>query len=133
VAESRYKANENYAGIWNRKLTVPMITLDTLIERYGIPDYIKIDVEGYEEKVLTALSICPPLLSFEFNRTFLDSAFRVIDNNIFAAAFFNYTLVDPIKFELQTWVDQSEMKRKIGELQAGSGLGDIFVSLARRP
>ena len=73
-----------------------------------------------------------PLLSFEFNRTFLDSAFRAIDNNIFADASFNYTLIDPIKFELQTWVSQSEIKRKIGDLKAGPGLGDIFVSLARR-
>lgn len=31
-----------------------MTTLDTLIDEYGQPDFIKIDVEGYELEVLKA-------------------------------------------------------------------------------
>lgn len=124
--EAVSKTNRNYMGMWNRNLTVPMVTLDTLIERYELPFYIKIDVEGYEEQVLQGLSSCPPLLSFEFNKAFLDPAMRAIENSIFDRASFNYTLVDPVKFELQNWVDRRELKERILELR-DTGLGDIFA------
>jgi FkbM family methyltransferase len=125
--EAVAKANGEYDGMWNRKLTVPMITLDTLIERYELPFYIKIDVEGYEGEALIGLSVCPPLLSFEFNRTFLEPALRALDNGIFAEARFNFTLVDPVKFELENWVDRNELRKRILGLPDDTGLGDIFV------
>jgi FkbM family methyltransferase len=40
-------------------------TLDALIEKYGVPGFIKLDVEGYEEKVLKGLSCPVAFLSFE--------------------------------------------------------------------
>jgi FkbM family methyltransferase len=121
------RANQRYIGHWNRKLKVPMITLDSLIERFEMPFYIKIDVEGYEEEALKGLSKCPPLLSFEFNRMFLGPALRSVDNAIFDRSSFNYTLVDPVKFELQDWVTRDELKQDILDLKSSSGLGDIFV------
>jgi len=56
-----------------RKATVVQkrtITLDSLIRKYGLPKYIKIDVEGYEDKVLSGLSSKIPLLSFEYTQGF---------------------------------------------------------------
>lgn len=56
---------------WDEKIiftsTIPVstITLDWLIEKYGVPGFIKIDVEGFEEKVLAGLSQKIPFLSFE--------------------------------------------------------------------
>jgi FkbM family methyltransferase len=125
--EAVTKGNQSYAGMWNRKLKVPMITLDALIQQYGPPFYIKIDVEGYEDQVLAGLSTTPPLLSFEFNSVFLDPALRALDNPIFNEAAFNYTLVDPTKFELQNWISREELKATIRSFEYGVGLGDIFV------
>jgi FkbM family methyltransferase len=130
--EAVSKGNQDYVGMWNRKVTVPMITLDSLMQRYKLPFYIKIDVEGYEEQVLKGLSRCPPLLSFEFNRLFLEPALRALDNSIFDSASFNYTLVDPVRFELQNWVEREELKKSILNLRTTSGLGDVFVRSPNR-
>lgn len=44
---------------------VTTTTLDLLIEKYGLPGFIKIDVEGYELWVLKGLSQKVPFVSFE--------------------------------------------------------------------
>ena len=44
---------------------VPVTTLDELIRLYGVPDLIKIDVEGYEKQVIDGLNREVPCISFE--------------------------------------------------------------------
>jgi len=61
------------------EITVPTTTLDDLIEEFGKPKYIKIDVEGYEDKVLEGLSHKIDLISFEFSRWFEDCTIRCLD------------------------------------------------------
>jgi len=51
---------------WDNKISVPMRKLDDLVEKYGVPVFCKIDVEGYEEEVLKGLSHAPRFLSFEY-------------------------------------------------------------------
>ncbi len=41
--------------------------LEDFVNKYGIPKYIKIDVEGYEHEVLKGLQTPVPILSFEAN------------------------------------------------------------------
>ena len=55
---------------WDRSIKVPVSTLDAMIERYGVPVYTKIDVEGFEREVLTGLSQRAGVISFEFNQDF---------------------------------------------------------------
>jgi FkbM family methyltransferase len=52
---------------------VPMTTLDLVISQYGIPAFIKIDVEGYEHQVLCGLSQFVPL-QFEYHPVFWEQA-----------------------------------------------------------
>lgn len=56
---------------WVEAVTVPVTTLDDLIGRYGMPKYVKIDVEGYEAEVLRGLSQAVDVISFEFQSSYL--------------------------------------------------------------
>jgi FkbM family methyltransferase len=51
---------------WDTVISVPLVTLDELISRYGEPQFCKIDVEGFEYEVLGGLSRPLPSLSFEY-------------------------------------------------------------------
>jgi FkbM family methyltransferase len=64
---------------WGRSIVVPTTTLDTLIADYGLPRFIKIDVEGHEFRVLSGLSHPVPSLSFEFHPEILSVALSCID------------------------------------------------------
>lgn len=54
-------------GPFESTISVKTITLAALIDQFGLPDYIKIDVEGMEWPVLSSLPEAVPLLSFEAN------------------------------------------------------------------
>jgi FkbM family methyltransferase len=120
-----------YSGLWAREMTVPMLKLDTLVQNYGVPYLIKIDVEGFEEQVLQGLSVQPPLLSFEFNMAYLEAAFRCLDRELFAGkSQFNFAMGDPVRFELATWITTEQLKEALATIGKVDGYGDVFV---RRP
>ncbi len=64
---------------WDKKILVDVTTLDILIKEYGIPDYIKIDVEGFEFDVLQGLSKKAGIISFEFTSEFLDQSIKCLN------------------------------------------------------
>ena len=60
--------NSRFAGSyqWQPIENIPAVSIDALITKYGVPSFIKIDVEGYEYNVLLSMTkaYCP--LSFEW-------------------------------------------------------------------
>lgn len=63
--KSRHKFIYDRGGI--KKIVVTSTNLDNLIEVYGVPDIIKIDVEGYELEVIKGLSKKVNKICFEWH------------------------------------------------------------------
>lgn len=63
---------------WPTSIKVKTITIDTLIKTYGIPDLIKIDVEGFEFNAISGLSTKVDKLCFEWHEELADELFKCI-------------------------------------------------------
>ena len=95
---------------WEQKQAVEVTTLDRLIHQFGMPSFIKIDVEGFEFEVLSGLSQRVRALSFEFVPEYRDAAFRCVQHlSSLGEVNFNYSIGESMKLELKSWVSAKEI------------------------
>lgn len=91
---------------WEERRTVTTTTLDVLTAEYGVPRFVKIDVEGFEHVVLAGLSQPVGCASVEWQRMSLDATARCIDHLAqIGMAEFNVSLGESMAWELPRWVD----------------------------
>lgn len=118
---------------WNSKKLVEITTLDRIIEKCGIPKFIKIDVEGYELEVLKGLSKPINCISFEY--TVPEQTSLAIDcieqiRQIAGNVECNYSKGERMEWANEKWLSADEMKEFIrSEKFVKPGFGDIYVRL----
>jgi FkbM family methyltransferase len=113
---------------WTQVVSVPVTTLDQLIERYGLPAFIKIDVEGYELHVLRGLSQPVRYLSFEHTPEFIDSTRQCVNHiSGLGMARFNFSLGESMQFSLSNWVVGSKLCDYLSNLPDKSVFGDVYA------
>lgn len=116
---------------WNASEKVMVKSLNHLIEEFGLPDFCKIDVEGYELEIISALTYQIPLIEIEFTGKLLGDTIKIIgllSNSLYC---FNYTRNEQPKFELTHWVTAQEMIKLLNNLPKDRLHGNLFCQLQR--
>ena len=119
-----------HAQRWTESVPVPMTTLDALVCKHGLPAFIKIDVEGFEEEALQGLAHAVKALSFEFTTIQRDVALGCIERCLtLGYARFNAALGESQTFVNADWVGGKEIACWLTGLPHAANSGDIYAAL----
>ena len=114
---------------WDASQQVQVITLDRLIERYGIPRYVKLDVEGFEADVLAGLQTPVELISIEYLPGFPHFTHAAIDRlDELGPYLFNPVVGEGARFLWPHWRKSSEAREWLDGLGPDESSGDLFAS-----
>lgn len=115
---------------WNRRLDVEMTTLDRLIARFGMPAFVKIDVEGSEPTVLAGLTQAVPALSFEYLPRALDHVPPCLARLRALGPYeFNWSFGESSLLAETTWLDQRDLLSRLAGPLAQRRPGDVYARL----
>ena len=120
-----------YKVSWEETIMVEMITLDQLIEKHGLPDFCKIDVENFELEVLKGLSHPIPALSLEYYPATIERAIACVDLLEKIGHYrYNWSYGESQKFNVKDWISAEEMKKVFSGIKRGDSYGDFYAKLS---
>ena len=112
---------------WDEKELVTVKTIDSVISIFGLPNYCKIDTEGYELDIVSSLHYKIPMIEFEFTEGLFEDTLKIIDILDSSETTFNFILNENLKFRMKRGVSATVLKEKIKALPKNRLHGNIFV------
>ena len=123
------KENKSQKIRYNDSIEVSTVTLPQLIKIYGLPDFLKLDIEGNEWQAISLLTDCIPLISFETHLPgFMDDTLKILQhlggltNNLRVNA-----SVDDSTLQFPEFIGSSEFIQWLTRLQPG--YAQVFCKL----
>ena len=115
---------------WDRTIDVTCTTLDSLIGEYGVPKFVKIDVEGHVVEVLSGLRMPFAAVSFEFTSIQREIAHSCLNRLTDVGPYrFNVSLREDNRLMFVQPVIASQMAAYVDGLPHEANSGDIFATL----
>lgn len=124
---------ESQSHAQGQVISVPVHSLDTFVETYGVPTFCKIDVEGFEMEVLKGLSTNPKYLSLEYHTRDEADVAHVMECLTEIEARYdrpraNYTAGQSAEFALDQFRKIGDVKDHFEEnWEQMPSFGDIFI------
>lgn len=116
---------------WNRRIDVETTTLDLLIDRWGMPSFVKIDVEGAEPAVLAGLTRALPALSFEYVPGALAEVKACIERlGLLGAYLFNWSAGESFRLESPSWLTGDQLIASLETPRGQTRSGDVYARLS---
>jgi FkbM family methyltransferase len=121
----------DFAGVrWDRRIDVPATTVDQLIDQFGMPAFIKMDVEGSEPAVLAGLSRPVRSLSFEYLPRALDYAQECAARlGALGPYQFSWSIGESYQLAADPWMTASELSAALRTAEAQRRPGDVYARL----
>lgn len=129
--EAASTAAEWHGERWDQTIKVDVTTLDALIDLHGMPDFVKIDVEGHELEVLRGLSAPVRALCFEFTTICRSVAYDCLELLQRLGDYrFNFSLGEEHCLRHHDWLDGRELAEELSALSDAANSGDVFARLS---
>ena len=118
---------------WDQRLTTRVVTLQHLIEQYGTPAFIKLDVEDFEWQALMGLQVPVPFLSFEYFSYLPDRSTRCIERLAVLGDYeYNVSYREYFELAYPRWFTREEMLAWIANRDPDAHSGDIYARQVRK-
>ncbi len=131
---SKWIRNSRFARSYHadQQQSVRVTTLDDMIKQFGAPDFLKIDVEGFESEVLAGLSERITTVTFELTSEMVENAWECLARLSELCPDYRYRLwlVDSEAWMDSPWLADAAFREAVlTRIRDHPGLvGDVFAS-----
>lgn len=111
---------------WTSEQEVEVSTLDLCIQKYGVPRFVKIDVEGFESEVIRGLSKPIEFLSLEFSTETRATVIEAVEHLATISNYrFQFSREESFEFSSEQWMDLLSIKKILLSFE-GLEWGDVY-------